>query len=127
MLCPDCEKEWEDFSPISGKNNILCPYCYEKKHEVYGISQITIRAKPKIHGNQRGDIDPGLGEYVGSEEDRKRIMRENNLVEVGDAPCSTTHLNDRNNLKAREEIDGELEHYGFNSVDVKSVDCAGFE
>lgn len=128
VLCPECEKEWEDYAPVEGKDLIPCPFCYERedKRRVHGITQITIKSKPKVYGNQMGEVDPGLGEYVASEEDRQRIMKENNLIEVGDAHCTTSHLNDTELSKQRKEIDGELEHYNFSNINIKSEGCGGF-
>jgi len=126
VLCPNCEKEWEDYATIQDKDMIPCPFCHEEGKINYGITQITVKAKPKVHGNQMGEIDPGLGEYVGSEDDRKRIMKENHLEEVGGERCSTTHLRDVENKKQREEIDGELKYNGFANVSVKSADYRGF-
>ncbi len=126
VLCPACEKEWEDYALIQDKDTIPCPFCHEEGETRYGITQITIKATPKVHGNQVGNIDPGLGEYVGSEEDRKRIMKENHLEEVGGQRCSTTHLRDVKNKKERAAIDEELKENGFDNVSVKSVDYRGF-
>ncbi len=127
VLCPECEQEWEDYATIQDKDTIPCPHCHELGREIYGITQITIKSQPKVHGNQMGEIDPGLGEYVGSEEDRRRIMRLNSLEEIGDSHCSTTHRDETDNMKAREAIDGELEYNGFANVKVESIPCEGFD
>lgn len=126
VLCEECEKEWEDYASIEEKDKIRCPFCFDLGELNYGITQITIKSIPKIHGNQMGDIDPGLGEYVGSEDDRKRIMKEHHLVEVGDEHCSTTHLRDAENQKKRGEIEGELRQNQFDNVSVESVDYKGY-
>lgn len=126
VLCPECEKEWEDYAPIAGKDTIPCPYCHEKGETSYGVTQITIKSKPKVYGNQMDEVDPGLGVKVGSEEERQTIMRQNHLEEVGGERCSTTHRNTVEQDKKRDGIEGELGHFGFKDVSVESVAHRGF-
>ena len=72
--CTECKKEWEAVHTINERNKEVC--CNKDPDII-----ITKFSKSQMQYNNYYDV--GLGEWITGPKHRKRIMKEKNLVEVG--------------------------------------------
>lgn len=106
----ECGYEFEEVRTIKERNNVTCSNCGSKPKRVFKTVRF-INDVVRVD-NKYGEFNPGLGEYITSKSQMKRVAKSKGLEWIGDDPVPK-----RKREKAVEKVD-------WNNV-YKDLDKAG--